>query len=268
MTLALNYSTTWNDETNFINTLESTWIFSSEFPQTNPQGKGPGGKAPRFGAVDCGPKKVPTGTKRIDYCDLELKQSLVVISLILITTITIGIIYSLIKNKIREQIMLQWKLRAGKISLVLMLIALITFFVNSIAMTYYMFGLGDITIEQRPWLRCFGKMPYQMGRLSMELFFILRLHFIFGRSARSVQKWILISLMILSFVAFICGVVATLGSRSVYNWFNWDPKVDTGIRLVIIYRYICIHNICHMRVSNTKLRFTCTYFEKPFSGHW
>ena len=184
--------------------------------------------------VECGPANGQSAAKTIDYCNLESQQALVVVSLILITYVIIGIIHSLIITKTRDQIINQWKDKIGKICLLSLFIALITFYINSITMTYFVFNLDNITEGQRPWLLCFGKIPYQTGRLIIEFFFIIRLHVIFGTSAKSVQNWVLISLMILSSIEFILGCIASMGSPFVFNWFNWDPKVHTGIRLVII----------------------------------
>ena len=274
--MAFNYSTTWDDNLDFMSSLESTWFYNSDTtniddtsllnsgtpsPTTGskgskgggsststssgssstrlgPKGKGKGakGKGAKAGAASS------SGAKDVDYYNLELKQFLVVTSIVLIIAIIIGTIYSFIKQKSRDQIIIQYKSKTGRIFLISFLVALLCFFINSITMTYFVFNLDDLTAGQRPWLLCFGKIPYQIGRLLMEFFFILRLYFIFGKSAHSVPKWIIISLMIVSFAAFICGCIASMGSRSVYNWYDWDPNVDTGPRLVPIYIHI-LHSI-------------------------
>ena len=69
-----------------------------------------------------------------------------------------------------------------------------------------------------------------MGRFIIESFFTARLHFIFGKSAYPVPKWIIIPLITLSFLSMINGAIAAMGSRGVYDWYNWDPKVDQGQR--------------------------------------
>ena len=124
--------------------------------------------------------------------------------------------------------MVQWGSKTGRFFLISFLIALAAFFMNSITMTYFIMNVEDITPEERPFLMCFGKIPYQVGRLVMEYFFILRIHFIFGRSAKSVNKYIILSLMIIAFAGFVCGCLASLGAPSVYDWHDYDPKTATG----------------------------------------
>lgn len=251
--MAFNYSTTWDDNLDFLSSLESTWFYGSDTlsltpsptkggkgsrststtstTRLGPKGKGKGskGKGAKAGAASS------SGAKDIDYNNLEMKQFLVITSIVLIIAIIIGTIYSFITKKSRDQIIIQYKSKVGRIFLISFLIALIAFFANSITMAHFVFNLDDLTEQQRPFLLCFGKIPYQIGRLLMEFFFILRLYFIFGKTAHAVSKWIIISLMFISFVAFICGCIASMGSRSVYNWYNWDPAVDTGPRLVIVH---------------------------------
>lgn len=238
--MALNYSTTWKDETDFVSSLKSTWLYdentdifdtesTDKTPTTTPTPRPKGPKGSK-GSKQPNAAISTSGAMPSDYNTLELKEFLVVISVVLITCVIVATIYSLfIKNK-RDQIIVQWKSKAGKIFLISFTIALISFYMTAITMTYFMFGLDNIAEGERPWLLCFGKIPYQIGRFMMEYFFILRLHFIFGRSAKSVPEWVLISLMILSFVELVLGCIASMGSRSVYNWYDWDPEVDTGPR--------------------------------------
>lgn len=222
--MAFNYSTTW-DVDDVISTLEGTSFYNSDTTEipavASPKGS-KGAKGAKGSSL--------SGAKPRDYWNLELKEFLVITSLVLISFVIIGTIYAFLKRKSRDQILTQWKSVTGKIFLAAFLIGLCTFFMNSITVSYLIFNLDDITVEERPWLNCFGKIPYLIGRFIIEAFFSLRLHFIFGQSAHPVPKWIIIILISLSFGAFINSAIATMGSRGVYNWFGWDPQVDEGQR--------------------------------------
>ena len=55
-----------------------------------------------------------------------------------------------------------------------------------------------------------SKVPYDLGRLMMEIYFIARLHFIFAKSEHSVNRFILIIMIILSSIACIMSITGSV----------------------------------------------------------
>ena len=91
----------------------------------------------------------------------------------------IGAIIALLNKRNRDKIMNLWQSKAGskvgRLSLILFGLAFIAFYMNSITVLHYIINIDElVTTDQRPWILCFGKIPYQIGRFIMEIFFILR----------------------------------------------------------------------------------------------
>ena len=144
---------------------------------------------------------------------LLLKQTLAVMAVVIIT---VFIILALLQIKIHKQCIpdfrkSQIKSLNGRILFILFSIALVMFYTNCIVFLAFIFQFENFKENTHPYYLIFAMVPYRIGKLCMSLFFIFRLHFVFKDSALNVNKWILITLSLLSFAATIVGCYSGTG---------------------------------------------------------
>jgi len=139
--------------------------------------------------------------------NLEWKQSLNIISIILIVIL---ISVALLQIKIHKGCWssfrsTQFKTKPGRVLFTLFIIGFISFLVNSAVFANYIFNVDDLNDDDYANNLIWSSIPYKIGKCAMCSFFIFRLHFIFKGSALCINKWIIMSLLTLSFIGTILG---------------------------------------------------------------
>eukprot|EP01084_Bolivina_argentea_P072725 132038_1 len=212
---------------NPIGTISTTVIstFFTTETETSPGPKGPKGpKAPQSA----------NGASPTHYQQLEWKQTLGIISLILITTL---IILALLQTKIHKECYshfrkAQFTNTSGKTLFTLFMIGLLMFYINSIVFVHFIFNMDSLS--QNTYANCmiFSMIPYRIGKLMMGIFFILRLHFVFKTSALKVNTYIIYILIILSVIATILGCIsAIMGPLKVIKWRPDQKGVNPALAI-------------------------------------
>eukprot|EP01083_Nonionella_stella_P135169 411156_1 len=204
----MNITTTQTTISDFVSTMD---IFANATGlQPPPDGKGPKGP------------KEPGGAEPTSHsANLEWKQSLGVISLILVC---LFILLSLLQIKIHKTCASscrkkQFSNASGKILFAFFLVSLAMFCIVSIVFTHFIFTIDSLSADQYALSLIFCMVPYRIGKLSMSLFFIFRLHFVFRVSALRIKVWIIAVLTVLSVIGCILGSVSgTIGPLKLIEW--------------------------------------------------
>eukprot|EP01083_Nonionella_stella_P135168 411155_1 len=224
----MNITTTQTTISDFVSTMD---IFANATGLQPPDGKGPKGpKEPNRAEVTEPPSHA---------ANLEWKQSLGVASLIFLS---LFILLSLLQIKIHKTCASscrkkQFSNASGKILFALFLVSLAMFCIVSIVFTYFIFTIDSLSADQYALSLIFCMVPYRIGKLSMSLFFIFRLHFVFRVSALRIKVWIIAVLTVLSVIGCILGSVSgTIGPLKLIPW-DKDAK---GAHPALLMSYIAL----------------------------
>ena len=139
---------------------------------------------------------------------LEVKQGFVITSTTLISLVVLSLLIQTIKSKkCRHSVSKQNEQISGRFFLISFIAALILHYTSSIICVYMLYSIDSITSDHN-WdiILIASKVLYSLGRLIMEIYFIVRLYFIFGKTSYSIKKPLLWTLVIFSIIAFILSI--------------------------------------------------------------
>ena len=124
-------------------------------------------------------------------------------------------------NEIKQK---QLQSLSGKTFFTLFIISFIAFYSNNIIFTYFIYNSESISLDTYSTLEILSIIPYQVGKLAMTLFLILRLHFVFEDTTLVIHKWIIIALIISLCTAVVLGCIS--GIVGPLQLIEYDPDVD------------------------------------------
>lgn len=143
--------------------------------------------------------------------NIGIKRAFVITSIILLSIILLNLLLSIPSKKCRLRLSKQTQQISGKFFLISFLSALISFYSSSIICIYILYNTEILTINDT-WniMLILSKVPYDIGRFVMEIYFIARLYFIFAKSEHSIKKFILIIMVVLASISCIMSIIGSV----------------------------------------------------------
>eukprot|EP01084_Bolivina_argentea_P254189 427259_1 len=143
--------------------------------------------------------------------NIEYKQAFATILFATMQLLIFALITSLKSKTCRNKCSKQNSSPSGRYFFVSFIVALSSFYINCVVVLYIVFCIERISVNEN-WqvFIILSSLPYDYGRLVMEIFYILRLYFIFGETASNTNPYILTALVIASIISFCLSCIGSI----------------------------------------------------------